>query len=142
MTVLAELLCIGGIVACVSNAADISGYYRYEETIYQNPASSYMVTKENANDYIITEESITILRIDGTKEQITASFEKSEVDIEAFAALFMPKVGVPDVSGFKQRRQYSINEQYRIYVMDDEIWIVQCPNDMMWAIFKLVKIEN
>lgn len=139
VTILAELLCLGVMVACASNDEDINGYYRYEKTIYNNPASSYMVTKENAADYVITEESVTILHTDGTKEQITASFEKSEVDAEAFAALFMPKVSVPDISGFKQRHQYSINEQYRLYVMDGEVWLAQCPRDTMWGIYRLAK---
>ena len=47
--------------------------------------------KTNAADYVITDESVTILYTDGTKEEITAGFEKSKVDEEAFAALFMPK---------------------------------------------------
>lgn len=121
---------------------DIYGYYRYVETIYRIPLSSYMMLKANAADYVITEESVTILYTDGTKEQITASFEKSKVDEEAFAALFMPKIGMPDISGFKQCHQYSINEQYRLYVMDGEVWLAQCPRDTMWGIYRLVKVED
>ena len=135
------IVCMLCAVACASNDEDITGYYRYEKTIYTNPASSYMMTKENAADYVITVESVTILHTDGTKEQIKSSFEKSEVDAEAFADLFQPKIGVPNISGYKQRCQYSINEQYRLYVMDDEIWLAQCPRDTMWGIYRLVEVE-
>jgi len=133
--------CILSIVACTTNNEDITGYYQYENTIYANPASSYMVTKENAADYVITEDSITILHTDGTKEQITSSFEKSEADAEAFTALFLFEIGMPDISAYKQRHQYSINEQYLLYVMDDEIWLAQCPRDTMWGIYRLVEVE-
>jgi len=142
VTIFAVLLCLGVMVACSSNDEDIYGYYQYEDTIYLNGLSSYLVTKANAPDYVITDESVTILHADGTKEQIMASFEKSEVDIEAFTALFMAKVGVPDILVFKQRQQYSINEQYRLYVMDGEVWLAQCPGNTMWAIYQLIKVEG
>jgi len=142
MTFLAGLLCIGVIASCASNNEDIKGYYRYEKTVYMNPLSSWFVTKENAPEYVITEKSITILHTDGTKEQITASFEKSEVDVEAFAALFMPNFSMPDISGFKQRHEYSINEQYRLYVMDGDVWLAQFPRGTMWGIYRLVKVEG
>lgn len=133
--------CIISTVACTMDNEDITGYYQYENTIYTNPASSYMVTKENAANYVITEDSLTILHADNTKEQIPSSFEKSEVDAEAFAALFLFEIGIPDISSYKQSYQYSINEQYRLYVMDDEVWLAQCPRDTMWGIYRLVKVE-
>jgi len=82
---------------------DIFDYYRYEKTIYKNPLNWYMVVKENAADYVITEDSVTIRYTNGTGEQIAGSFEKSEVDAGAFAALFRTEVVVPNISGCKQR---------------------------------------
>lgn len=119
-----------------------NGYYEYEETIYHNPASSYLVTKDNADDYIIADDYLTIVHTDGTEEQIPASFAKSEVDEEAFVALFQFEIGVPDISAFKQRHQYSINEQYCLYVMDNEVWLAQCPGGIMWGIYRLIKMED
>ena len=139
---LVPIICLGIFGGCAANDDDINGYYEYEETIYHNPASSYLVTKDNADDYIIADDYLTIVHTDGTEEQIPASFAKSEVDEEAFVALFQFEIGVPDISAFKQRHQYSINEQYRLYVMDDEVWLAQCPRDTMWSIYRLTKIED
>ncbi|MDD5288358.1 MAG: hypothetical protein PHY28_04520 [Dehalococcoidales bacterium] len=148
MTFLAGLLCLAVMAGCVSNNVDIKGTYRYEKTVYMNPLSSWYTTKENAPKYVVAEMSLTILQTDGTEEQITASFEKSEVDVEAFAALFMPGVrmmgesGVPDISGFKQRYQYSINERYRLYVLDGETWLAFGQGGSMWGIYQLVKTRG
>lgn len=142
MLILVEIICLGIVGGCASNDDDINGYYKYEETIYHNPASSYMVTKDNADDYLIADDSVTIVHTDGTKERIIASFDKREVDKEGFVALFQPKVGVPDISVFKQHHQYSINEQYCLYVMDHEVWIAQYPGGTMWSIYRLVKMED
>jgi hypothetical protein len=140
MLLLVPVICLGIVGSCASKEA-INGYYEYETTIYHNPISSYLVTKENADDYIIADDSVTIVHADGTEEKISASFDKSKVDEEAFVALFQIQIGVPDISAFKQRHQYSINEEYRLYVMDDEVWLAQCPRDRMWGIYRLTKIE-
>lgn len=140
--VLAGLLCLGGLTACTSHNDDINGYYRYEKVIFHNIASSHLPTAENTPDYLITDTSLIILEKDGTYKQITAGFEKSEVDVEEFNALFQFDIGVPDISGYKQRYQYIVDRQYRLYVMDDKIWIAECPMDIMWGIYQLAKVEG
>ena len=69
--------CLGIFGGCVSNdfnsRDDINGYYEYEETIYHNPMSSYLVTKDNADNYLIADDSLTIMHTDGTKEEIAAA---------------------------------------------------------------------
>lgn len=142
MLLLVPIIGLGILGGCTANDDDINGYYKYEETVYHNPISSYSVNKDNADDYIIADDSLTILHTDGTEEQISASFDRSEVDEEAFVALFQFEIGVPDISTFKQRHQYSINWEYRLYVMDDEVWMAECPEDMMWGIYRLTKIED
>ena len=138
---LVPIICLGIFGGCASND-DINGYYEYEETVYHNPASSYFVTKDNADDYIIADDYLTVVHTDGTEEKISASFDKSEVDEEAFVALFQFEIAVPDISVFEERHQYSINEEYRLYVMDDEVWLAQCPRGTMWGIYRLTKMEN
>lgn len=145
--ILMAIACLGNPGGCVSEdvySPDIiNGYYEYEETVYQNPLSSYLVTKENASDYIITNNSVTIVHSDGTEEKIDAGFEKSEVDQAAFTALFiMPEAGMPDISVYQKRLQYRVDEQYSLYVMDHEIWWARCsPVGTMWSIFRLVKVD-
>ncbi|MFP3974864.1 MAG: hypothetical protein ACLFVK_01410 [Dehalococcoidia bacterium] len=139
---LVAIMCLGIIGGCAPDDNDINGYYKYGKTIYKNPASSYMVTKHNADNYLIADDSVTIVHADGSEEKIIASFDKSEVNEEDFVALFQPKAGVPDISVFEQRYQYSINEQYCLYVMDDEVWLAQYPGGTMWSIYRLVKAED
>lgn len=141
MLLLVPVICLGIFGSCTSDD-DINGYYEYEATVYNHPASSHMEIKENARDYIITDDSLTIVYPDGAEEQISASFDKSEVDEEAFVALFQFEIGVPDISVFEQLHQYSINEEYHLYVMDDEVWLAQCPRGKMWGIYRLTKIET
>jgi hypothetical protein len=133
------LLLLIGMVACASNDEAIYGYYQYDKTIYNNTLSSYLMTKENAPDYIITEDSFTILNTDGTQEKILTNFKKNKVDANEFANLFQPGSGMRYISDFQQRYQYIVNEVYRIYVMDNEIWLAQCADDTMWSIYRLVK---
>ena len=144
MFILVQIIGFGVVGGCATTDDGINGYYKYEETIYRNPVSSYLVTKDNADDYIIADDSVTIVHTDGTREQILTSLNKSEVDEEAFVALFQfqPEIGVPDISIFKQRHQYSINEQYCLYVMDDEVWLEQFPGSTIWGIYRLVKVNN
>ncbi|MBA7590772.1 hypothetical protein ES708_32909 [subsurface metagenome] len=140
MLLLVQIICLGIVGGCAANDDDINGYYEYEETIYKIPLSSYI--EHNADAYIIADDSVTIVHTDGTREKILASFDKIEVDEEAFVALFQPAVGVPDISVFQQRHQYSINEQYCLYVMDNEVWLAQCPGGIMWGIYRLIKMED
>ena len=133
------------MLVCVSNEEenknkDIYGNYRYEETIYRNPLSSQMAI--NTPKYIIKKNNITKLQTFGSEEKITASLKKSELNEEAFKNMFMPEVGVPDISNYKQCYQYSINERYCLYVLDDEVWLVEFPNGTMWSIIRIVKIKQ
>ncbi|MDD5190448.1 MAG: hypothetical protein PHE50_05335 [Dehalococcoidales bacterium] len=126
---------------CAHNDS-IVGHYVFEQTIYKNSASSYFATKDNADEYIITDNSLIVIHTDGTRTQIPADFHKSKIEIEQYTALFKPPIGVPDISMFKERYQYSINDQYRLYVMDDTVWIAQCPSEIMWSIYRVVKIQD
>lgn len=149
MMVLTGLLCLGSVSACTSDNEDIKGTYRFEKTIYMNPLSSMLPTKENSPKYVITGDYIAIIQTDGTKQQITANFSKSDVDVNTFGALFMEfsamgQYSAPDVSGFKQRYQYSVNEQYLLYKMDDRLWLAQLAlgkDKKMWYIYQLVNTD-
>jgi hypothetical protein len=142
ISILTGLICLTLAGGCTSNFDDIKGLYKYKETIYNNPASSYFTTKDNADDYLITDDSLTVIHKDGTEEKIAAGFEKSEVDKASFISLFKPEIIMPDISGYKQRYEYSIDKHYRLYTMDSEIWIALCAKNTMWSIFRLVRVED
>ena len=139
---LVAILCLGFMAACTSTHEDINGYYQYEKTVYRNSLGEYIMTKEDAPDYIISKTSFTFLYIDGTRKQISSSFKKSKVDTEEFAALFQYNINVPDISVFKQRYQYIINDEYSLYAMDSEVWLALCADNTMWSIYQLVKFAE
>lgn len=139
---LTSIISLGFLAACTpAEDEDISGYYRFKKTISVNVASSQFTTKENAPDYVITDESLIILYKDGTYEQVSAGFEKSEVELGTFASLFAVGSKVPDISGYTQRHQYSIDRHYCLFVMDDEVWLAG-PSSDIWFIYQLVKVEG
>jgi hypothetical protein len=98
--------------------------------------------KENAPDYVINDDSFSILYNDGTEEQILTSFKKRNLNTTDFENLFPPNTGMLDISRFKQCYQCIIDDVYRLYVMDDEVWLTLCANDTIWSIYKLDKIEE
>ncbi len=142
LLILVSFLCIGLISACNSTENNINGYYQYEKTIYRNPLSSYLMVKENAPDYVITDDCFNILYNDGTEEQISTVFKKSKLNKNDFEDSIQPYIEILDTSGFKQCYQYIIDDVYRLYVMNDEVWLALCANDTMWSIYKLDKIEE
>ena len=130
------------IPACASNEEAIYGYYEYERTIYNNPASSFLMLKETAPDYIITADSFTIINTDGTEEIITTDLKRSNLSTDELKDLFMPQITMPDISGFKRCSQYVIKEGLSLYVMDDQIWLAQIADNTIWNTYKLRKIDD
>ena len=140
--ILTGLICLILTGGCASSIDDIKGLYKYEETDYNNPASPYLVALDKDNEYLITEDSLTVIHKDGSEEKIAAKFEESEVDEASFASLFKPETIAPDISGYKHRYEYSVDEQYRLYTMDGEVWLARCPGCIMGTIYRLVEVEE
>lgn len=153
-------LCATIIVACAANpkinvvpkdVKDLYGSYAIEKPIYMNPLSSFTYIGVK-NFYNISENSLII--VDQEKiEELSVTYEKSEVKEEEFNSSFLIDYGIPDISTYKIRNQYTLIDIngysfHRIYEMDDEIWLAkinldrkQDNKEMIWSIIKLTKIN-
>ncbi len=148
MTALAALLCIAVIVSCAANpkgsgeeapVAEPSGeiqppigMYRFENSIYASPLSSYAPVKEQMPTYFLGTYSMNLLTNEGDMTIIPVVYEASVVDETSFEAQFESadlSFGIPDISQYNERAVFTLNEQnmsfprYRVYRMDGEIWL-------------------
>ena len=142
LVIISLLLSIAACAKRDDSNVNIKGEYQFEKIIYLIPSSSVYVTNENAPKYIITEDTLTIQQTGGTQVQIEAPFTKSEVDVNEFASSFMPGFSIPSISEFNHRYQYSVNDQFRLYVMDGKLWIAQLQQDKIWSIYQLIKTKE
>lgn len=152
--------CVFFISACTDNTTviertkeskELFGNYRFEEQVYMNPASSFIATADLREHYTFTKTSI-IISNESSKQELPASYEREKVDEEAFKDLFFIELGVPDISLYKERYQYTLtapseSPAYRLYMMDEEIWLAKMQSDSamsqrsehIWSIYKIVK---
>lgn len=63
----------------------------------------------------------------------------AEVDETAWQEMF-PSGLEPDISGFKQRIEYTVSDSHRIYLMDGEIWLGIFDNGTLTSLFKVSKV--
>lgn len=139
--------CGGGVEPELS---DLFGVYVFDSVVYSNLLTSFVAIKEYTPTYELTEDRLIIEELDGEKKEIPAEYAVSEVDEAAFRALLFAGPEQPDVTRYKTRRQYTLNEGadayplYRLYVMDEEVWLAKLSNkgDRIWSIYRLVKPEN
>ncbi len=137
----------GGVEPALS---DLFGVYVFDSVVYSNPFTSFVAIKDYMPTYELTEDRLIIEELDGEREEIPAEYAVSEVDEAAFLALLFEGPEQPDVTRYKTRRQYTLNEGtdtyplYRLYVMDEEVWLAKLSidGDTIWSIYRLVKPEN
>ena len=108
------------------------GMYRFENSIYASPLSSYAPVKEQMPTYFLGTYSMNLLTNEGDMTIIPVGYEASDVDETSFEAQFEPadlSFGIPDISQYSERVEFTLNEQnmsfpqYRVYQMDGEIWL-------------------
>jgi hypothetical protein len=151
----AAVLCITAAAVFAANSAkrginalkqsDMYGTYMFEDTVYMNPLSSFLPVKGYMPVYTFDKDSMIIIGTDGKETSVPAKYLRSEVAENEFKDSFDIDVGLPDISRYKVRVQYAINEvnfgnpSYSLYFMDGEIWLVTARNDKIWSIYKLDK---
>ncbi len=149
------ILCISVIVACAANPvtetgaiADIYGYYEFDEIVYINLLSSFMAVKGFMPYFGITESALMIIdNKDGSAQEFTAVFKKESMSKKDFELLFEPDWDMPDFSRYRKRNQYAVfaaegAPEYRLYVMDGEVWLAALNGGKIWSIYRLVKTED
>lgn len=152
-------LCCTVIIACAANpinreivkGKELYGAYAFEKQIYMNPLSSFLYygVKEY---YTFGKDSFTLINAND-KQELGVSYEKAEVNEEEFNSSFILNMVITDISPYKTRYQYTLtnndsNSFYRIYIMDDEVWLAKMHKDMklekdyIWSIVKIVKLNT
>ncbi len=154
------ILCFGVITACTANTesetdalSGIYGYYEFHENVYTNPLSSFMAVKGYMPYFGITENALLILYApalgnkDGSVQEFAAVFKKEPLVKKDFELLFEPDWHIPDISQYRERYQYAVFSakdapEYRLYIMDGEIWLAMLSSGRIWSIYNLEKRDN
>ncbi|MEN6389182.1 MAG: hypothetical protein ABFD04_02120 [Syntrophomonas sp.] len=137
-----------GIIDETNDSYDIRGCYEFEENVYTNPLSSFLAVKGHMPYYKISARALTINNDEnGSKQEYSADFSKVPLNKERFTSLFNPDLGRPDISRYRECYQYAVfsaqgTPQYRLYVMDNEVWLAAMHNDVMWSIYRLKKTDE
>jgi hypothetical protein len=133
------------------DTSDIYGYYEFDSCVFISPISSYLPVKGHMPYFQITENALKIIsrtekNIITTKE-FEAVLKKEQLDKDDFKQLFKINVGIPDLSHYEVCYQHAVysskdGPEYRLYIMDRELWLVTVRNEYVWSIYKLIKTDG
>lgn len=105
--------------------------------------------------YTLTNDLLILTDKNGMQQRFSVTYKQDEVDEKAFENSFMINMGIPDITRYKYNYQYTMYDTsgtavYRIYRMDDEIWLGQIhkdsintqKNEYIWSIYKIASVEE
>ncbi|MCL6460065.1 MAG: M56 family metallopeptidase, partial [Gorillibacterium sp.] len=156
VTLLATTACILVIASCAFNpmaklspkeSEALYGQYEFQKQVYMNPLSSFIALDGFKESYTLSEDTLVISDQAGNEQSIPVRYERVAVDEQGLKNSFSIDVGTPDLTQFKDRIQYTLNEasssgpSYRLYLMNDEIWIARMKNDKIWSIYQIAKVD-
>ena len=129
---------------------EISGCYKFLKLIYINPLSSMIPNESSTLVYGFSEDKLII---GDTETGIIAlyglEYYKTQIKgKEAFDQLKLSEISiatVPDLNSYKACYLYAVAsdalgiEQFGLYLMDNEIWLVEIRSSYVWSIIRLDK---
>lgn len=165
VVILAVILCASVAIACAANPIanagikandNIYGDYVFEKQVYMNPLSSFIADDGYKEYYTFTGNMLIITENNDNHKRIAVDYEQSEMDEQEFKNSFiLNSIGVPDIASYKERHQYTLTDAsdsdvYRIYQLDDEIWLARMYNETanaknskyFWNIYKIKKFDG
>lgn len=125
----------------------IAGTYRFDKKLYLNPLSSFYPGTDFVEYYTFSENSFIITDHNGEQTQLSARYEQTEVEPEAFIEAYGKyalKSLIPDINAYQTRLQYDLDridgqpDFYRLYIMDGEMWFAHFLNDAVWTLYQIV----
>ncbi len=138
---------MSSLVQQVKGDDNIFGCYEFDESIYKNPLSNFAAMKGSMPYvYGFSDDALIIANIDtGEMQRFSANYESMAVGEDEFAIENIPAVfSPPDITRYKERRLRARitsmgGEQYRLYQMDSEIWLVSPGGEDIgiWSIYRL-----
>jgi hypothetical protein len=132
------------------------GTYAFLKQLYMNPLSSFMAFDGFEEYYELTENTLAFIDASGQMRSMDIAWQEEPVDSKAYESSFMMEgFGIPDISAYKNMRQFTLasagleNIVYRIYLMDDEVWLANIHKDTahlespeyIWSIFRIEKYD-
>ena len=131
------------------------GTYAFEQQIYMNPLSSFMATPEFKEYYILDEDSLSIIDEAGGQQDIAITYVKTTVDKKRFNQEFFVESFLSlDMSIYKECYQLTEDTDssiYRIYKMDDQLWLARLhrgdaanalKSDYIWSIYRITRHDG
>ncbi len=146
-----EIVSNTGDVGVLNTADDIFGCYTFSECLYMNPLSSVSQFGGLPYVYGIGAASLIIANTGtGDIAQFPARYEKTPVaedELSSKADFMLESFPYPHLSLYKERWLHAAfigegGQQYRLYQMDGDIWLVQQNGDWLWSIYKLQKTDK
>lgn len=132
----------------VSNAEDdIFGCYTFDNCLYMNPLSSFMPPVKGFMPYIygLGKYALVIANTEtGDLQQYSGRYERTPVaeDELSSKAEFIFE-SFPNLSQYKVRQLRAVfGQQYRLYQMDGNIWLVSLTNGILWSVYSLQKTDS
>ncbi len=120
-----------------------------------NPLSSFIAFDGYKEYYTLTKNLLILTDETGIQQRFAVTYKQDKVDEQEFKNSFMINIGVPDIAAYKERYQYtltgaSISAVYRIYRLDDEIWLARIHKDTantqkseyIWNIYKITRFAG
>ncbi len=164
MIFLTAILCVTAIITCAANpvkkvvtkASNMPyGNYVFEKQVYMNPLSSFMAFDGYREYYTLTKNLLILTDETGIQQRFAVTYKQDKVDEPEFKNSFMINIGVPDIAAYKERYQYTLTDAsssavYRIYRLDDEIWLARIHKDTantqkseyIWNIYKITRFDG
>ncbi len=120
------------------------GDYVFDELIYMNPLSSYMVFEDTGELYIFDETGFTISGKETGQIIDIIEYENPEaVSINGgqWRELFKTNlISTPvGIDNYSSRYKWELSGTYSIYQMDDELWLMKTNGKSgVWSVYKIV----
>jgi len=162
--VLTAILCVAAVVTCaanpvkkvVANASNVLyGKYVFQKQVYMNPLSSFIAFDGYKEYYTLTKNLLVLTDETGIEHRFDVTYKQDKVDEQEFRNSFMINIGIPDIAAYKERYQYTLtgtssSAVYRIYRLDDEIWLARIHKDTantqkseyIWNIYKIARFDG
>ncbi|MGB8454124.1 MAG: hypothetical protein WCD89_17570 [Anaerocolumna sp.] len=115
-----------------------------------NPLSSFIAFDGFKEYYTLTKNLLILTDETGIQQRFAVTYQQDKVDEQTFKNSFMINISVPDITKYKDKYQYTLTDTsdsavYRIYRMDNEIWLAQIHKDYantqkseyIWSIYKI-----
>ncbi len=128
---------------------DLYGSYMFQKLVYMNPLSSFLPQDGYRISYTLAPDSLKITDENGGERSEAITYSGTVVDKGSFESQFIESpFETPDISGYTETYQYDLTAAsasergWRLYLMDEEIWIASTTEQYVWSIYRVVRYDD